>query len=70
VDPIALVVACGLWGVAALGVWLAYQLLVQNGRLLLRVEALEGEGPWVVDAAATLRWAQRLGAFHTDPARG
>ena len=31
---------------------------------------LEGEGPWVVDAAATLRWAQRLGAFHTDPARG
>ena len=25
--------------------------------------ALEADGPWVVDAVATLRWAQRLGAF-------
>jgi peroxiredoxin len=40
VDPIALVVG-GLCGVVALEGVLAYQLLIQNGRLLLRVEALE-----------------------------
>jgi peroxiredoxin len=40
VDRSALVVG-GLCGVAALGGMAAYQLMVQNGRLLLRVEALE-----------------------------
>jgi peroxiredoxin len=40
VDPVAvgLVVA---WGVLGLGCWLGYQLLLQHGRLLLRLEALE-----------------------------
>ena len=29
------------WTIAGVGGWLGYQLLVQNGRLLLRIEALE-----------------------------
>jgi peroxiredoxin len=29
------------WAIAGVGGWLGYQLLVQNGRLLLRIEALE-----------------------------
>jgi len=34
--------------------------------------ALEADGPWVVETAAALRWAQRLGAFHApggEPSR-
>jgi peroxiredoxin len=31
------------WTIAGVGGWLGYQLLVQNGRLLLRIEALEEE---------------------------
>jgi hypothetical protein len=37
-------IACGIllpWLVVALGCWLGFQLLRQNGRLLLRLEALE-----------------------------
>ena len=39
-----IVVALGvLWVIVALGCWLGYQLLRQNGRIMLRLEALEGQ---------------------------
>jgi peroxiredoxin len=59
VDPIALVVG-GLCGVAALGGWLAYQLLVQNGRLLLRVETLERRFDELDEAELSQESAQGL----------
>jgi len=40
------VVALGLlWVIVALGCWLGYQLLRQNGRIVLRLEALEEQLP-------------------------
>ena len=38
------------WAIAGVGGWLGYQLLVQNGRLLLRIEALEERLGMVADS--------------------
>jgi hypothetical protein len=52
VNPVELGLALA-WVVIGLGCWLGYQLLVQNGRLLLRLEALERRLGYPSDSDAT-----------------
>jgi peroxiredoxin len=59
--PLAGIAFIITWAALAFGAWFVFNLLRQNGRLLLRVEALEADVEWLAARAATAASAEEPG---------